>query len=59
MWSAESTWKWTASSGALGTSTSYNATLNEKAWTVTRSSVVYTGWTSSCVQLGSSSEQKQ
>ena len=49
------TWTWTAASGDLGTTTPYSATLNEKAWTVTRSKVVYTGFSSSCIQLGSSS----
>ena len=52
----EQTWTWTAASKEdLGTSKSYSATLNEKAWTVTRSKVVYTGFSSSCIQLGSKS----
>lgn len=52
----EQTWTWTAASKEdLGTSKSYSATLNEKAWTVTRSEVVYTGFSSSCIQLGSKS----
>lgn len=52
----EQTWTWTAASKEdLGTSKSYSATLNEKAWTVTRSNVVYTGFSSSCIQLGSKS----
>ena len=49
----EQTWTWTAASEDLGTKTSYSATLNKKAWTVTRSKVVYTGFSSSCIQLGS------
>ena len=63
---ADITWTWTASSGALGTATSYDASLtgttspstsseNTKAWHVARSSVVYTGWSSSCIQMGSGS----
>lgn len=52
---AEQTWTWTAASGDLGTTTPYSTTLNEKAWTVTRSKVVYTGFSSSCIQLGSKS----
>ena len=52
---AEQTWTWSASSGALGTATSADVTLNEKAWTVTRSKVVHTGFNSGCIQLGSSS----
>lgn len=55
---AEQTWTWTASDvKELGTTTSANVTLNEKAWTVTRSKVVYTGTglISGCIQLGSSS----
>lgn len=52
---AEQTWTWTASSGALGDATSAEVTLNEMAWTVTRSKVVHTGWTSNCIQLGSKS----
>ena len=52
---AEQTWTWTASSGALGNKTPANVTLNGKAWTVTRSKVVYTGWSSNCIQLGSKS----
>ncbi len=55
LWATEATWKWTAASGALGTTTPASVTLNEKAWTVTRSSVVYTGFYSSCIQLGSGS----
>lgn len=51
----EQTWTWTAASEDLGTKTSYSATLNKKAWTVTRSKVVYTGFLSSCIQLGSKS----
>ena len=53
MWGQEQTWTWTATSGALGTATSYDATLNGKAWHVNRNRVVYTGYTSSCIQLGS------
>ena len=48
-------WSWTATSGALGTTSPKQVTLNNKSWTVTRSSVVYTGWTSNCIQMGSSS----
>lgn len=55
MSAAEQTWTWSASSGALGTATSADVTLNEKAWTVTRSKVVHTGWSSNCIQLGSKS----
>ena len=51
----EQTWTWTAASGDLGTKTPYSATLNNKAWSVTRSKVVYTGYSSSCIQLGSGS----
>lgn len=51
----EQTWTWAAASGDLGTKTPYSATLNGKAWNVTRSSAVYTGFTSSCIQLGSKS----
>ena len=53
LWATETTWKWTAASGDFGTISSASVTLNGKAWTVTRSSVVYTGWSSSCIQLGS------
>lgn len=49
------TWTWTASNGALGTTSPKDVTLNSKAWNITRSSVVYTGWSSSCIQFGSSS----
>ncbi len=55
LWATEATWKWTATSGALGTTTPASVTLNKKAWTVTRSSVVFTGFSSSCIQLGSKS----
>lgn len=51
----EQTWTWTAASGDLGTKTPYSATLNKKAWSVTRSKVVHTAFTSNCIQLGSSS----
>ena len=53
LWAKEATWTWTAASGNLGTTTPYSATLNGKAWTVTRSEVVYTGFSSDCIQLGS------
>lgn len=66
VWGADITWTWTASSGALGTVKSYDASLtgstspstpaeNTKAWHVERSSVVYTGFSSSCIQFGSGS----
>ena len=51
----EETWTWTAVSGDLGTQTPYSATLNKKAWSVTRSSVIYTGYSDNCIQLGSKS----
>lgn len=51
----EKTWTWTAASGDLGTQTPYSATLNKKAWSVTRSSVIYTGSSDNCIQLGSRS----
>lgn len=66
VWGADITWTWTASTGALGTVKSYDASLtgstspstpaeNTKAWHVERSSVVYTGFLSSCIQFGSGS----
>ena len=49
------TWTWTASNqNELGTSTSYSATLNDKTWSVKRSSVQHTGMTNDCIQLGKS-----
>lgn len=51
----EETWTWTAAPGDLGTQTPYSATLNKKAWSVTRSSVIYTGSSDNCIQLGSKS----
>ena len=53
LWATETTWKWTAASGDFETISPASVTLNGKAWTVTRSSVGYTGWSSSCIQLGS------
>ena len=56
LWAEETTWTWTAASGDLGTATPASVTLNEKAWTVTRADkAVYTGFSSSCIQLGSGS----
>ncbi len=66
VWATDITWSWTASSGALGTTKTHTATLtgstspstpseNSKTWDVSRSRVVYTSWTNSCIQLGSSS----
>ncbi len=54
-WGEDIKWSWTATSGALGTTSPKTVTLNEKSWTVTRSSVIYTGFSSSCIQFGSSS----
>lgn len=49
------TWTWTASNqNELGVSTSYSATLNDKTWSVKRSSVQHTGMTNGCIQLGKS-----
>ena len=49
------TWTWTVSTANdLGTSTSYEATLNNKTWLVTRSSVQHTGKTEGCIQFGKS-----
>lgn len=47
------TWTWTASDGDLGKTSPKDVTLNSKAWNITRSRVVYTGWSSSCIQFGS------
>lgn len=49
------TWTWTASDGDLGKKSPKDVTLNSKAWNITRSSVEYTGWSSSCIQFGSKS----
>ena len=55
-WAAESTWTWTATSGALGTKIgSGTITSQEKTWNYTRtlkSGDSYSGWTSNCIQLG-------
>lgn len=51
----EKTYKWTATSGALGTSAqgSITKTLEGVSWTVQRSgSTGYTGWQSSSIQIG-------
>lgn len=55
-WAAEVTDTWTASSGAIAASTSGTiSTTGGKTWNFTRNTVVYTGWTSNCIQLGSKS----
>lgn len=52
---APSTQKWTATSGAIAGKTSGTIENGDYDWSFTRSSVVYTGWSSSCIQLGSKS----
>ena len=52
---APSTQKWTATSGAIAAATSGTIENGDYDWSFTRSSVVYTGWSSSCIQLGSKS----
>ena len=44
--------KWTASSGAISATTSGTIENGDFDWSFTRSSVQYTGWGSSCIQLG-------
>ena len=54
----EYTYTWTASSGALGTTTNGTTTktLNNIDWTIQRSdNSGYTGWTSNVIQIGSKS----
>ena len=51
---ASTTQKWTASSGAIAAQTTGTIENGDYDWSFTRSSVVYTGWSSSCIQLGSS-----
>lgn len=55
-WAAESSWTWNATSGALGSKIgSGTISASEKTWNYTRTLVSgssYTGWTSSCIQLG-------
>lgn len=56
VWGADVTVKWTASSGALGSNIgSGTIKTGTFSWNYTRtlkSGVTYTGWTSSCIQLG-------
>ena len=56
VWGADVTVKWTASSGALGSGIgSGTIKTGTFSWDYTRtlkSGVTYTGWTSSCIQLG-------
>ena len=55
----ETTVTWTASSGAIAGTTSGTIENGDYDWSFTRSSVVYTGWTSPCIQLGSKSGAEQ
>lgn len=50
----EYTYTWTASSGALGTTTNgtVTKTLSNVSWTIQRSGTGYTGWTSNAIQIG-------
>ena len=50
----EYTYTWTASSGALGTTTNgtVTKTLSNVSWTIQRSGTGYTGWTSNVIQIG-------
>ena len=52
---ASSTQTWTASSGAIAGQTSGTIENGDYDWSFTRSSVIYTGWSSNCIQLGSKS----
>lgn len=60
-WAADVTDTWTATSGALGSSSSGISgsitTSGNKSWTYVRNKYVYAGWNTnaSCIQLGSSS----
>ena len=62
MWGTDVTTSWTATSGSLGSgvgsgtiNTTVSGTSTTQSWSYTRtlsSGTSYTGWTSSCVQLG-------
>ena len=51
----EHTSTWTATNGAIAGTTTGKIENGDFDWNFTRSSVVYTGWTSPCIQLGSKS----